>query len=337
MAAVSRRWRSSNDLQEVVDHQLWERDDRLTLIGEAARSQVYDARADIRRQVGEVPLFELAAIAHAVVYRTEGRWARSVPADAQYVFAGLSTRAISTLREIGLLLEQGYSFGARSRWRTLSEILVVARVLALGDRHSFTRYRLHRWIMLKDQRVRTGDSTWVSDEPTPEVMAARLRRRFGKDFDSPYGWAARITFRELRVIRPNWTHLRKLAETDEHDSRVHDAHHAVHGADALGLLGTVDAGYGMFHSGSSASGVLEVTRDSVRLFRQTLWALFEGCLKFSNERRPQILQSIVDGCALNLEENLGWRIVALDPVARDNYLSAISDLLGPAGLQGAST
>ncbi|GAA1133485.1 hypothetical protein GCM10009651_16450 [Microbacterium natoriense] len=325
---IARRWRGRNDLGELIDNELWELEEGLTSIGQKARAEVYDVRTRLEADIGELPLFEIAELAHAVVYIAGERWDRAVPRDSRYVFAGLATRAVATMREIAILLEQGYAFGARSRWRTLSEILVVARVLTLGDRYTATRYKEHRWIMLRDQRRKTGYFQWTSDLPTPEVMARRLCRRFGVEYGGMYGWAARLSARELGVAKPGWSHLKTLANVDEHETRVHDAHHSVHGADSLGLLGSVGAGFGTFHAGASSYQVIPVARDSVRLFRQTMSAIFNSCTQFSDARKPLILRGILDGHAFNLEQALGWQVITEDGAQMAHYLSAMKSLFG---------
>ncbi len=269
-------------------------------------------------------------LSHAATRIVVSAWGKAVPEHARYVFAGLSTRAISTVREIAILLDHGYAYGAKSRWRALSEILVVARVIAMGDRFTATRYKEHRWIILANERAKTGRTEWEANLPSPEVMKRRLVRRFGAEYAGLYGWAARITARRLGVTKPGWQHLQKLARVDEYIDRVHDAHHSVHGADAYGLLGTVEAGSGIFHAGASPHGVLNVARDTIRLFRQTLSAIFNICFKHADARKPSILQGIVEVHLLNLEVDLGWRIMSTNPRVCERYDSAMGDLWSEA-------
>lgn len=324
---IGRRWRDPCGLLDLIDNELFDIEGRLHDLGEKSRREFGEVPALIHHDVGHLPLLEIAMLSHAATYLAGSSWGTAVPEHSRYLFAGLSTRAISTVREIAILLDHGYAVGAKSRWRTLSEILVVARVIAQGDRFTATRYREHRWIILAMERARNGQTEWSGDLPTPEVMKRRLVRRFGPEYAGLYGWAARVTSRRLGVTKPGWQHLQQLAGVDEHAGRVQDAHHAVHGADAFGLLGTIDSSSGYFHAGASPQGILDVARDTTRLFRQTLSAVFEICLKCTSARKPQILQGVVEAHLLNLERDLGWRILSTNPEARDRYLAMIDDWL----------
>ncbi|WGW10643.1 DUF5677 domain-containing protein [Saxibacter everestensis] len=325
---IGRSWRDPAGLLDLIDDALVGMEDLLSELGDRSRREFMDVPDLIQRDVGHLPLFEAATLSHAATYLAGSIWKPCVPEHARYLFAGLATRAVSTVREIAILLDHGYQLGAKSRWRTLSEILVVARVIAMGDRYTATRYREHRWIVLAMERRKTGQTAWTGDLPSPEVMRRRLVRRFGAEYSGLYGWAARVTARRLGIGKPGWKDLQALAGVHEHAWRVHDAHHAVHGADALGLLGIIDAGSGHFHAGASGQGVLEVARDTTRLFRQALSAIFEMCLKYSDERKPQILQGIVEAHLFNLEQRLNWKVISTDTHAREEYLTKMNDWFG---------
>lgn len=322
---IGRKWRNSDELLDLVDAELFSIEGLLHEIGERSRREFMDVPELIRSDAGFLPLFEAAMLSHAATNLAGLGWGSGVPEHSRYLFAGLATRAISTVREIAILLDHGYALGAKSRWRTLSEILVVARVIAMGDRYTATRYKEHRWVILAMERNKTGQTEWSGDLPSPEVMKRRLVRRFGAEYSGLYGWAARVSARRLGIGKPGWQHLQKLASVEDYTSRVHDAHHAVHGADAFGLLGTVDDISGHFHAGASPQGVLEVARDTTRLFRQTLAAIFEMCLKYTAERKPRIFQGIAEAHLLNLEQSLGWQIIATDAEARARYMTTMND------------
>lgn len=324
---IGRRWRDPNGLIDLIDSELFGIEGRLHDLGEKSRRDFGEVPALIQHDIGHLPLFEAAMLSHAAMHLAGSSWGTAVPEHSQYLFAGLSTRAISTVRGIAILLDHGYALGAKSRWRTLSEILVVARVIAQGDRFTATRYREHRWIILAKERARSGLTEWPGDLPSPEVMKRRLVRRFGPEYAGLYGWAARVTSRGLGVAKPGWHHLQQLARVDEHAGRVQDAHHAVHGADALGLLGTIDFGSGQFHAGASPQGILEVARDTTRLFLQTLSAVFEICFKYTSSRKPQILQGVVEVHLLTLESDLGWRILSTNADVLARYSAMINDWL----------
>ncbi|MFT2693905.1 DUF5677 domain-containing protein [Clavibacter zhangzhiyongii] len=299
--------------------QLHRIEEQIVSLGERSREELLSLPGDVREYLGTVPLFEAAAIGHAAVDIAVRHWPSSVPEDARYVFAGLATRALKTSREIAVLLEHGYADAARSRWRTMSEILVVARVLALGDRYTCTRYKEHRWVAFEKQRRNAGQTDWSGPGPSPEVMKRRLVRRFGPNYGRDLGWAARISAKRLGVERPQWSHLRTLAEVGEHESRINQAHHAVHGQDPLGLLGSVVDDTGAFHAGASLDGVLETGRDSIRLLRQVLLATFDVCLLYGHAPRAQVVASVIEVHLLSLEQDLSWRILLSDPQARARY------------------
>jgi hypothetical protein len=276
-------------------------------------------------------LFEASHLAGSLLQLLENDEDRAIPADVRYVFVGLASRAISTFNEIAILLDNGYAHGAKARWRTLSEILVVARVLTAGSRHTATRYKEHRWVILARKRERLGQFEWASEYPTPEIMRKRLCRRFGETYGGEYGWAAVVVADRLNHAKPAWWHLTKIAGVDELRSRVLDAHESVHGGDPLGFLGTVADPDGGFHAGPSGHEVLPVARDSVRLFRQVMSELFANYVRFSSTRKPTICEAVLDGHILNLERDLGFRILSSDPGARANFVAAMSNFYTPAG------
>lgn len=171
---VGRQWRGGSSLLDLIDNELYGVEHGFYVAGEEARSEFRKIPELVRNDVGYLPLFEVAEIAQATVHLFNGCVDGVIPKDVRYVFIGLASRAISTFREIAILLDNGYAFGAKSRWRTLSEILVVARVLIAGNRYTATRYKEHRWIMLARNRDRVEDFQWDGDLPTPEVMSRRL-------------------------------------------------------------------------------------------------------------------------------------------------------------------
>lgn len=297
---IGRSWQGSYDLLDLVDQQFWRIEQQLYSVGVASRNAFHSVPELIQQDVGYLPLFEIAEFSQVVVHLYSGHSDRSVPHDVRYVFSGLATRAIATLREIAILLDNGYAFGARSRWRTLSEILVVARVLATGDRDTASRYKEHRWVMIAAERNKLEHRTWESDLPDPEVVVRELARKFGEPYlKGQYGWAAEVAARDLEFTGYlKWHHLEKIAATTDLESRVQVAHHAVH-ADALGLLGAIVDGSGHFHSGASPKDVLEVARDTVHLFRDAMWALFANCVKYSDKRKTQVLQAMIEVHVLN--------------------------------------
>lgn len=113
---VGRRWQGKQDLIDIINDELIWIEEELEEIGEGVRSEYRDVPELVREDIGRLPLFELAEMAQAVAHLLVNHRPSRIPKDVLYVFAGLSTRAIATFREITLLLEHGYAFGAKARW-----------------------------------------------------------------------------------------------------------------------------------------------------------------------------------------------------------------------------
>lgn len=176
------------------------------------------------------------------------------------------------------------------------------------------------------ERQRTGDYSWGEDLPLPEVMSAALCNVFGENYEGEYGWAAELTAQHLNVEKPRWWHLTKIANIDEYQRSIQDAHHSVHGGDAYGLLGTINDATGLFHAGASAEGVLPAALDSVRLFRETMWALFDNCVEYSGGvRKAHVLQSLFDAHALTRSIELGQSMMSVYPSVRENFSDAMKN------------
>lgn len=308
------------DRAEVMDDTIQEFADELDRAVSRHLVQLDQVSQLIERDAGSlVSLPEAARVAHVALQHLFTADGEHLPVSVRYVLVGLSVRAVSTMNEMSVLLRSGYAMGARSRWRTLFEIAVVAKVLALGNRHTATRFQEHRWVMLARERQRTGEREWIGS-PTPEDAVRRLRRRFGDPFCGPYGWAANVTKSRLGKERPSWQDLVALSGLDEHLSRVQAAHHAVHGADALGLLGTVlPRDGGVFHPGASTNQVLATARDSIRLFRHCLVSLLEVWRRYSPSRTSEACLLLLDELLVDREVNLTYQILATDPAAMARF------------------
>lgn len=326
---IGRKRQGKVDLLDLIDNELLHIEALLHEAGEDARDEFRKVPDLIRRDVGALPLFEIAELAQSIVHLYGEQSDERIPHDVRYVFSGLATRAIATFREIAILLDNGYAFGAKSRWRTLSEILVVARVLVKGNRYTASRYKEHRWVMFANQRKVLEQQEWTMDLPEPEVMRKRLAKRFGNSYlDGHYGWASKVVAKELDYRkRVHWYHLERIADLGDLKPRVQDAHHAVH-ADSLGLLGTIDDARGIFHSGASPQEVLEVARDSVHLFRLVMWALFRNCTKYSKQRTPLVYQGLIEVHSLNNEILLSERIFSKDETLQRRYFEKLDEMLG---------
>lgn len=178
------------------------------------------------------------------------------PPSIHYAIVSIGTRALKVGYECHALLKCGFAVGALARWRTLSELSVVARVLALGNRHTAARFNQHRWIMLaRDRDHVEGFDQWNPPNPSPELMRKRLVKRYGTAYSGRYGWAAELSKRKLGVRSPQWHHLERMAQMSDELSGVDRAHHAVH-ADSLGMIQIVDS-RDLWHAGASEEGVAQ--------------------------------------------------------------------------------
>lgn len=171
----------------------------------------------------------------------------NIPAEGRLVYAVLvksHARACLTAWEVQSLLRCGYAAAALARWRTLHEIAVVAFLVQHHGRDLAERYLLHDIIdscraaqLYQQHHQRLGESAL---DPAViqrlEQQRRELLARFGKEFDSTYGWAADIS----RCARPTFAHLEKMINLDHARPYYKWASHRVHAeAQGIRLLKTV--------------------------------------------------------------------------------------------------
>ncbi|MBA4757931.1 DUF5677 domain-containing protein [Sphingosinicella sp.] len=111
--------------------------------------------------------------------------------------ARLHIRACRIAEEIILLVSNGHTEGAQGRWRTLHEVAVTATLIAAGGDAIAERYFAHEAIerkkALNDYR-RAAATLGVAkvsgkEADTIERECDAAVRRYGRHFQSPYGWA----------------------------------------------------------------------------------------------------------------------------------------------------
>lgn len=158
------------------------------------------------------------------------------------VLIGLFTRGVQVGEETFQLLRGGFAAGAEGRWRTLHELAVVARFIAKYGEGTAERYILHNDIHVeRSMRLEQRHHEALRIEPyTREEMneaqrsVKELRKRFGRVYETDYGWAAADlgierenkygpTFADLEK-RLDATHFRPL-----YSSASHNIHASVHG------------------------------------------------------------------------------------------------------------
>jgi hypothetical protein len=288
---------STEEMRGAADEVIYNIEDDLSELADATwhsrravEEQIDRALKDAFRALDSAIGFGNFALRHAT------KVGKKPPDPIPYCVIGLGSRAVSTSQEILALLRAGFPAGAKSRWRTLSEILVVARVLVKGNRSTAARYINHRWVMyLRDH----PNEAWEGPGPSPEAQVNLLRRRYGQEFLDTYGWAALISRQKLGVARPKWHHLQQLADLDEHRPFVKEAHHDVH-ADSLGLLGVVNE-EGYFHAGTSFQGIASGCLGAIRLLNQVIDALLMLWNTYPQEKQINILRALTQDLSLGLE------------------------------------
>lgn len=304
---------------EVADHVLRGKARKMHAL---ARSS-WNSRRDFERDIGT----ELAAsfsafdtgigLASAYLRLLEpGQLAaggRVPPADVSYALVGLGVEAQGVSHEINALLRAGFGVGAQARWRSLYELLVVAEVLALGNRHTHTRFVQHRWIMFARESARDQEV---------EREKVRLLRRFGRPYGGPYGWAAELTKRKAGVKSPRFKDLESLVTSERnHASRVLAAHHAVH-IDSYGILMRIDQD-GTFHAGPEVRGLAASAFECLLLLGDVVVALMRNWNQYATSARMSDAIAMAEVCFshvsyLALEEAV--RVGEIDRAALDSLV-----------------
>lgn len=125
---------------------------------------------------------------------------------AQAALVRLHVRACQIASEILTLMESGFADGAMARWRTLYEIGVVTDLIADAGNELAERYLAHDVIDEKsalEEYVRSQVPLGYAPPSVRMVKALDARvasatARYGRDFNSPYGWAAK----HLGITKP---------------------------------------------------------------------------------------------------------------------------------------
>ncbi len=205
---------------------------------------------------------------------------RSTPSYLGDVLLRLHARACQIVEEIVCLLGAGLADGAMARWRTLSEIAVVACFIGKHGEDAAERYSIHQYI-----------ETWKAAEKYQEcyerlgyeaMEPVELQRtkadydaalaRFGENFRGDYGWAVEA----LKNNRPKFSDVEKAAGLDHLRAHYRMAGHNVHGNPKgaffkLGLLPGTDlmlagpSNAGLADPGHSAA--ISLTQVSCNLYR----------------------------------------------------------------------
>ena len=200
------------------------------------------------------------------------------------VLMKLHARACQVTAETITLMENGYADGAMARWRTLYEIGVVARVIADGGDELAQRYIAHQKVEAKlslDEYHRCHVALGYKPFPKSkakriEAANARVLEKYGKEFGSPYGWAAE----HLKKKKPSFSELQLAAGRAEMASHFRMASHGIHAGPQgmyfkLGLLGPKPS----IISGASNAGFAEPAQNVALTLAQVtslLWPKHPG-------------------------------------------------------------
>lgn len=151
----------------------------------------------------------------------------------------LHARGCLISREIVLLLENGLSQAAQARWRALHEVTVIAMFIAKHKNPAAVRFLASAAIDNK-RHLDSYEKHLVALGQTPVPAQERKRidrtfatavRKYGKHFNSDYGWAAHF----LKNPRPNFSDLEASVDLDHYRPWYKAASMQVHGS-ARGLL-----------------------------------------------------------------------------------------------------
>jgi hypothetical protein len=141
-------------------------------------------------------------------------------------------RCIQVSWEIDCLLTHGFADGAIGRWRSLHEHSLVTLILAAAGDDLARRFLDHVTVQQAQLARRYEQHAGsVGFEPLGLARAvelkeqeAELKARYGKDFDSMYGWAASVCGNP----RPKLNDLEDLCELSYLRMFTHDAGNNVH-------------------------------------------------------------------------------------------------------------
>jgi hypothetical protein len=185
----------------------------------------------------------------------------------------LLVRACQVTDEILCLLENGFADGAMARWRTLHEIAVVAAVILQYGDEIAERYIDHQAVESKrsmDKYVACAPQ--LSYKPLSASAQAKIRKahdnaiaKYGKNFQSDYGWAAF----HLKKERPTFARLEEAAGRAEMRAHYQMGNDNVHAGIKsmyvrLGLLGDYDG----LLSGRSNAGLTEPGQNAAHTLTQ---------------------------------------------------------------------
>jgi Family of unknown function (DUF5677) len=185
----------------------------------------------------------------------------------------LLLRACQVTDEILCLLENGLADGAMARWRTLHEIAVVAAVILQYGDEIAERYIDHQAVESKRAMDKyNACSPQLGYRPlTPRAQAKiaqayeQVITKYGKNFNSDYGWAAF----HLKKERPVFVHLEEVAGRAEMRAHYQMGNDNIHAGIKsmyvrLGLIGDYEG----LLAGRSNAGLTEPGQNAAHTLTQ---------------------------------------------------------------------
>jgi len=148
------------------------------------------------------------------------------------VLVRLHARSCQIAQEVAVLLSAGFADGAMARWRTMHEVAAVAYLLAERGEALAERYVEHEAIeSYRAAKVYRSCFERLGYEPMDDSEFQTVRQardaalqRYGRDFDSQYGWAALA----LGKKRPSLRDIEEAARIDHFRAHYKMASHNVH-------------------------------------------------------------------------------------------------------------
>lgn len=286
LRAADRTYQAHEDLLETLASATW--DSR-----RGVEAELGDGRRAAFRALDTAIGLAMACLRLLEPGQLSGRYAEP-PHDVAYALVALGVQAQAVSHEIQALIRAGFGIGAHARWRSLYEVFVVAETLAVGNRHTYTRFVKHRWIMLaRDFDRQAVNGPTHQDWPEVARMRRQLIRRFGPECSGTYGWAAELTKRRLNTKRPRFQDLERLVWPGKgHLNRVLEAHHAVH-MDSYGVLLRIGQD-DRFHPGPSYDGLAAACFETTLLLGDIVSVLLNSWNKFAHSKRMTDVQALAD-------------------------------------------
>jgi hypothetical protein len=247
-------------------------------VSEKRKEQREFSRYVYRQWKKAIDLFEIAYAAAAdagAACNEKDRPRANREKDVRFVvLARLHAKACTVTGEVLTLMAAGYASGAYSRWRTLHEVAVTARLIWAADVDLAKRYMLHERVeSAKAARLHLEYQERLGLEPIATEEVERVIKfkdsvaaRLGKEFDSTYGWASGF----FGLDKPTFAHLEKAAGLDHWRPYYLMASWGVH-ASPKGSMWNIGVGRldKLLLAGASALGLADPGHQSLIALLQT--------------------------------------------------------------------